>query len=126
MSSINFVVVALLIVSSSGAYAGVYKCVVNGKTTYSDVPCASNASKLAINPDQNTAQGISQSKLQGINQSMSQGRLEDQCPQGPLHAACVSDMRARQKNIDRLDREMEDTQRQKERDLAEIRNKGRR
>jgi hypothetical protein len=123
MSNINFVVAALLIVSSSEAYAGVYKCVVNGKTTYSDVPCASNASKLAINPNQNTAQGMSH-KVQGINQPKSLGRLEDQCPQGALHAACVSDMRARQKNIDRLDREIEDTQRQKERDLAEIRSKG--
>jgi hypothetical protein len=108
--------VALIVISN--AYAGdmMYVCIdeKTNKKTIGDRPCGQMKTVKSL-------ENVPKSSPANSNKSSS--RLEDGCPQGALHDMCVSDMRARQRKIDSLDRDIEESKRQKERDLAEIRSR---
>jgi hypothetical protein len=55
-SKLIFILLAFAFAAST-AYADVYKCVVNGKTVYSDARCAYIPGIVRISPDQNVVQG---------------------------------------------------------------------
>lgn len=54
---INAFVSLVLAMGASVAYADVYKCIVNGKTVYSDSRCAYRPDVVKVDPNQNIVQG---------------------------------------------------------------------
>ena len=56
VSKLIFILLAFAFAAST-AYADVYRCVVNGKTVYSDARCAYNPGVVRIDPNQNVVQG---------------------------------------------------------------------
>ncbi len=104
------------------AYAeNLYVCVdeATKKKTMSDRPCGSMTTEkhIAYKPDA--------ARSENARATNKTGRLEDDCPPGVLNEVCRNDMRNRQKEIDRMDKNIEDLRRQKEKEMAEIRSRGR-
>lgn len=55
MTIFKFVIIfSVVFIEPSLVYANVYKCIVNGKTIYSDSLCTYGAAEIKVDPNQNT------------------------------------------------------------------------
>jgi dTDP-D-glucose 4,6-dehydratase len=62
------IIIAVAIVAASVAQADIYKCVVNGKTTFSQQPCGDNAEVVKPRVVETSAQAVSQQ--QAVTESL--------------------------------------------------------
>lgn len=88
-----FILLAFAI-GTSTAYADVYKCVVNGKTVYSDSRCAYKPDTIKISPNQNVVQGERSSIANG-SQANPTARSDPKCAELSdrlSHARTIGDL----------------------------------
>lgn len=89
-----FILLAFAI-GTSTAYADVYKCVVNGKTVYSDSRCAYKPDTIKIDPNQNVVQGERSSVNNGAQPNATARSNDPKCAELSdrlSHARTIGDL----------------------------------